>query len=220
VHVYYAAMLAPSPHLTLASGSPRRKELLTQLGVPFQVVVSNDAEDAIPGAEPASIAVHLAKQKARAVAADLKSGLVLGADTIVVNDGDILGKPVDDQDAVRMLRLLSGRDHQVITGVVLFNAESGAVARRAVTSIVRFHPLSEEDIAAYVATGEPRDKAGAYAIQGIGANVISGLDGCLNNVVGLPLCAVSQLLEISGVTIPHTWSGCLLPDGTLCPNMV
>jgi septum formation protein len=210
----------PASSLILASGSPRRNELLAQLGLPFQVIVSNEPETAVPGFGPTTLALHLADSKARAVASSLDRGLVLGADTIVVLDDDILGKPLDDADAARMLRRLSGRDHQVITGVVLVDAVSGAADRRAVTSMVRFRSLHVEEIASYIATGEPRDKAGAYAIQGLGAALISSLEGCFNNVVGLPLCAVSALLTGAGIAIPATWSGCRLPDGSLCPNMV
>jgi septum formation protein len=212
--------LHPAPHLILASGSPRRREFLSQLGLPFQVIVSGAPEDVLPGLDPETVAIRLAEQKARAVAATLDDGLVLGADTIVVLDSEILGKPVDDGDAARMLRRLSGREHQVITGLALTDAATGDIARGAVTSVVRFHRLSDDHIAAYVATGEPRDKAGAYAIQGSGGELIAGLDGCFNNVVGLPLCAVARLLKGASVAIPESWPGCLMPDGSLCPNMV
>jgi septum formation protein len=209
-----------SHSLILASGSPRRNELLAQLGLPFQVVVSNQPESIIPGVIPAELAVRLAELKAKAVASSVDRALVLGADTIVVLDDDMLGKPLDDADAARMLRRLSDRDHQVITGVALVDAASGTVTSRATTSTVRFHQLTDEQIAAYVATGEPHDKAGAYAIQGLGDALISSLEGCFNNVVGLPLCAVSSLLTGAGLTIPASWPGCRLPDGTLCPNTV
>jgi septum formation protein len=206
--------------LILASGSPRRRDLLAQLDLPFEIIISNAPEPVIPGLAPVAQAMQLAEQKARAVAESLATGLVLGADTIVVLDGDILGKPVDDEDAARMLRRLSGRGHQVITGIALVDAARGTTNRRAVTSTVHFHPLTAAQIAAYVASGEPRDKAGAYAIQGIGGALISTLDGCFNNVVGLPLCAVSDLLAASGARIPPTWPGCLLPDGSPCPSSV
>jgi septum formation protein len=206
--------------LILASGSPRRRTLLSELGVPFSVIVSDVAETADPELNPPEQAIALAEQKARAVAAKLAEGLVLGADTIVVLDGEILGKPVDDEDARRMLRRLAGRPHRVITGIALVDAATGAVSRSVVTSVVHVRPLSDEEVAAYVATGEPRDKAGAYAIQGIGAGLIAGLDGCYTNVVGLPLCETAGLLAAAGVHLPASWQGCRLLDGTSCPREV
>jgi len=191
-----------------------------QLSVPFQIVVSGGAETLAPGLTPAEQALHLARQKARAVAAMLPDGLILGADTVVAIDQALLGKPSDDADAARMLRALSGQEHEVITGVALVDAATGAVASRAVVSTVRVRHLTDDEIAAYVATGEPADKAGAYAIQGIGARVIAGLDGCFNTVVGLPMCAVAALLADAGVALPPAWHGCRLPDGSLCPNSV
>lgn len=184
--------------LILASGSPRRRELLHQLGIPFTVVVSHVDETLDPGLPPEQQAIALALCKAEAVAAPMARGLVLGADTIVVIDGEILGKPENDEDAVRMLRQLSGRAHRVITGVALINVETGTTDARAVTSTVHVRALSEEDIEAYVATGEPRDKAGGYAIQGRGAALIDRWEGSFSNVVGLPLDEVQFLLGEAG----------------------
>lgn len=215
-----SAIGADAPALVLASGSPRRKELLGALGVPFEIVVSDEPETLAPGLTPETQAVALAERKARAVAGTIANGLVLGADTIVVLDVEILGKPADAEDAARMLRRLSGRDHEVVTGLALVDATTGATDRRAVTSIVRVRQLSEGEIVAYVATGEPRDKAGAYAIQGIGSGLIAGFEGCFNNVVGLPLCAVGQMLASAGVALPAAWGGCSLPDGSHCPALV
>jgi septum formation protein len=181
--------------LILASGSPRRRELLAELGIPFSVVVSDAPEDLDASLTPVEQAVALAERKARAVAATVARGLILGADTIVVLDGDILGKPIDDADACRMLRRLSGRPHEVITGVALVDAASGGTRSAAVTSTVHLRPLANEDIAAYVASGEPRDKAGAYAIQGLGATLIACYEGSLTNVVGLPLEQTLGLLR-------------------------
>jgi septum formation protein len=206
--------------LVLASGSPRRRELLGQLAVPFQITVSDAPETLDPRLSPEAQAIALAERKARAVAADYPNCLVLAADTIVVLDGEILGKPTGDSDAARMLRQLSGREHLVITGLVLLDAARDASWRAAVTSRVRFRHLSDGEIATYVATGETRDKAGAYAIQGIGSALIAGLDGCRSNVVGLPLCEVAALLEMAGVAIPPGFAGCRLADGTLCPRLV
>ncbi len=208
------------PPLILASASPRRKTLLASLGITFDIVVSDEAEDVEPGRSPESHAVLLAERKARAVAKEFASGFVLGADTIVVLDGEILGMPAYDDGAARMLRQLCGRCIGLITGVSLIDAATGVSRNAIVTSTVHVRPLSEEAIAAYVATGEPRDKAGAYAIQGIGGKLIEQLEGCFNNVVGLPLCAVAPLLTDAGVAIPAGWDGCRLPDGSLCPRMV
>jgi septum formation protein len=206
--------------LILASGSPRRRELLHELGLPFQVIVSEVPEAITPELKPADQAVTLAMQKAAAVAARLEVGLVLGADTLVVLDGDILGKPADDADAAAMLRRLSGREHQVVTGLALINVATGTRSTSSVTSTVRFRLLSDEEIAAYVASGEPRDKAGAYAIQGLGGGLITELQGCYTNVVGLPLCEVAALLADAGQPLPLAWAGCRLPDGEPCPRSV
>jgi septum formation protein len=206
--------------LILASGSPRRRELLAQLGIPFDVIVSNQPEESVPGLAPEALATRLAELKARAVAATLDTGLVLGADTIVVLDGDILGKPSDGDDAGHMLRRLSGREHQVITGVALVDAATGSSITRSVISRVHMRRLSSEEIAAYVATGEPRDKAGAYAIQGNGGNLIAGFEGCYNNVVGLPLCYVSVMLAHMGIAVAPPGGCCRLPDGTPCSGSV
>ncbi len=151
--------------LILASGSPRRLELLRQLGVPFEVVVSGADETLAPGLDPEEQAMALAERKARSVAATLAEGLVLGADTIVVLDGQILGKPADENEAAAFLRRLSGRTHQVITGLALVDASTSTVQRRSASTLVRMRSFGEPEIATYVATGEPLDKAGAYAIQ-------------------------------------------------------
>jgi septum formation protein len=208
------------PPLILASGSPRRRALLGELDIAFRVVASDVAEITAATANPADAALDLAERKARAVAANLDRDLVLGADTIVVLDGELLGKPADDEDARRMLSRLSGRAHDVVTGLALVDAATGATQRSAVTSTVRVRALSDEEITAYVATGEPLDKAGAYAIQGLGSGLIAALDGCFSNVVGLPLCETATLLARTGLAIPATWCGCRLSDGRRCPRQV
>ena len=217
-------MANPDSHiiapLILASGSPRRRELLGHLGLPFQVAVSDIAEDLAPDLSPEAQAIALAAQKARVVASGIETGIVLGADTIVELDGKLLGKPEDDAHAVAMLRLLSGRDHSVVTGIAVVNAATGSLRSSAVSSVVRFRSLSSDEIAAYVATGEPRDKAGAYGIQGLGADLVRGLEGCFTNVIGLPLCATASLLSEAGVVISATWPGCRLPTGEHCPRQV
>lgn len=189
--------------LVLASASPRRRELLTQAGFTFRVHAAQVNEDPLPGEEPIAYVTRLAREKAEAVFRELSAAApgdgslsVLGADTTVTVDGEILGKPENDADAARMLRLLSGRSHRVMTGVAVVTAAATEVA--AEVTAVRFLTLSDEEIAAYVATGEPLDKAGAYAIQGRAARWIPRIEGCYFNVVGLPLALVAQLLEARG----------------------
>ena len=183
--------------LILASASPRRRELLAQAGFVFEVRPAHIPEDPLPGEDPIAYVTRLAREKAEAVlrevAASGQAVAVLGADTTVTLDGHILGKPEDARDASRMLRMLSGRTHHVITGVALATAERVEVA--AEMTAVRFLTLSDEEIAAYVASGEPMDKAGAYAIQGLAARWIPRVEGCYFNVVGLPLALVTALLE-------------------------
>jgi septum formation protein len=211
--------LIPEP-LILASGSPRRVALLSEFGVPFQTVVSGAPETIDPRRSPEAQAVALAERKARAVGRERQEGIVLGADTIVVLGGEILGKPADDADARRMLGRLSGEEHRVVTGIALVDARSGWLHSSAVSSIVRFRALREQEIERYVASREPRGKAGAYAIQGLGAGLVSTLDGCFTNVVGLPLCETARLLTTAGMTVSPTWPGCRLPDGAPCPRSV
>ena len=206
--------------LVLASGSPRRVTLLAELGIPFQTIVSDAAETIDPRLDPEAQAIMIAERKARAVALQLEVGIVLGADTIVVRDGVLLGKPADDADATAMLHRLSGREHRVVTGITVVDAATGSLRTSAVTSIVGFRALTDREIAEYVATGETNGKAGAYAIQGIGARLISNLNGCFSNVVGLPLCETARLLSAAGVAIDPTWPGCRLPDGAPCQRSV
>jgi septum formation protein len=186
--------------LVLASASPRRSELLTQAGYRFRVHPAHINEDPLPGEDPIVYVTRLAREKAEAAFLELTAAspkpekiAVLGADTTVTLDNSILGKPVDAADAARMLRLLSGRTHRVITGVALVTAAGVEVA--AEVTAVRFLTLSEAEIADYVASDEPMDKAGAYAIQGRAARWIPRIEGCYFNVMGLPLALVSSLLE-------------------------
>jgi len=206
--------------LILASGSPRRVALLGELGVPFQTVVSDAPETTDPRFSADAQAVALAERKARIVANRRELGIVLGADTIVTLDGELLGKPVDEADATRMLRRLSGQEHRVVTGIAVVDAATGSLRTSAVGSIVRFHSLSDEEINRYVDTGEPQGKAGAYAIQGLGSGLVCSLDGCFTNVVGLPLCETARLLSAEGIIVSSTWPGCRLPDGAPCPRLV
>ena len=182
--------------LVLASASPRRQELLRNAGIEFEVQPAHIPEDPLPGEAAKAYAERLARQKALAVAQRRPKDTVLGADTVVVVDGQLLGKPSDAADAARMLRLLSGREHQVITGVCLVVGGKPSVASE--TTIVTVSELTDQDIAEYVATGEPMDKAGAYAIQGIASRWIPHIEGDYSNVVGLPVALVFRMLrEIS-----------------------
>ena len=201
--------------LILASASPRRRELLTQAGYVFEVQASSIPEAVREGEDGIRLAIRLAREKAEAVYLSRQEGLprqegrlgqdgdaagepllVLGADTVVACDGELLGKPADAADAARMLRLLSGRTHQVITGIALIGAAFHEAA--AELTHVTMQTLSSEEIVAYVATGEPMDKAGAYAIQGYAGRWIPRISGCYFNIVGLPLALVSSLIEEAG----------------------
>ena len=180
--------------LVLASASPRRAEILRSLGIPFEVVPTDIAEETRPGETAVAAARRLAGEKAALAAARNPEAWVLAADTLVFLDGATLGKPSDDGEAARMLERLAGREHGVVTAVHL---RRGPDPGRGVaeTSRVRFAAMSEEEIRWYVATGEPRDKAGAYGVQGLGARFIAGIDGSFTNVMGLPARAVYELLR-------------------------
>lgn len=187
--------------IILASASPRRKELLEMIGLPFTVVPSQVEEPPFTGGAPEEYALALAMAKGEEVAGQVPEGLVIAADTIVVVDEMVLGKPATTEEARRMLRLLSGRTHVVITGVVVREVQTGRTASRAAKTLVTFRPLSSEEIDRYVATGEPMDKAGAYGIQGRGALLVERIEGCYFNVVGLPLVMLGELLQLWGVTL-------------------
>ncbi len=181
-----------SPVLVLASRSPRRRDLLAMLGIPVLVQVPDVLERRLPREEPEAYARRLAREKARAV----PGHLVLGADTIVVFDGEVLEKPSDAADAVSMLRRLRGRRHDVITAVAL---QAGGTLREAADRTrVTFRPVSDAWIEAYVRTGEPMDKAGSYGIQGYGAGLVEGIEGDFFSVMGLPLRLVIDLLGEAG----------------------
>jgi len=183
--------------LVLASASPRRQELLRDAGIAFEVHPAHITEDPLPDETAKDCAERLAREKALTVARARPKEVVLGADTVVVVAGQILGKPRDVADAARMLRLLSGCTHQVITGVCLVVGAQSSVASEA--TAVTMSQLSEKEIGDYIATGEPMDKAGAYAIQGIASRWIPRIEGDYNNVVGLPVALVSNMLEKAGI---------------------
>lgn len=186
--------------LYLASGSPRRRELLTQIGVPFSAISADIDETPLNNETPSAYVERLARGKAEAgrrmVASDTEF-CVLGADTAVVLDGKILGKPVDEADACAMLMLLAGHEHEVLTAIAVLDGEH--CESRVVRSLVRFRDISREEAAAYWASGEPRDKAGGYGIQGLGAVFVAGLEGSYSAVVGLPLCETFEVLGHFGI---------------------
>ncbi|GAB3475371.1 Maf family protein [Azotobacter salinestris] len=186
--------------LYLASGSPRRRELLMQIGVPFVPLAVTIDETPAPDETPATYVERLARDKAAAGLASLigdRQAVVLGADTTVVLDGRILGKPRDRDEAQAMLQALGGRGHEVLTAVAL--AAAGRCEARVVRSRVAFRPIAADEAEAYWTTGEPRDKAGGYAIQGLAAVFVSHLEGSYSAVVGLPLCETAQLLAEFGI---------------------
>ncbi len=195
----------PLPEIILASASPRRAGLLRQIGLPFLVAPSAvDEEEHVSSAEearPEELATRLALAKAQTVARRLGRGLVLGADTMVVCDEAVLGKPRDTAEAQAFLIRLSGRTHRVITGVALLQAETGRAEVAAAVTAVRMRPFDAAEAAAYVATGEPMDKAGGYAVQGRGALLVEAIEGEYSNVVGLPLITLAELLRRFGLKI-------------------
>lgn len=190
-----------TPRIILASNSPRRKELLAQIGLTFTVVPADIDETALPGESPKDYAVRVALDKARMVAKREGEGIVIAADTIVVVGDAILGKPRDAADARRMLTELSGRVHEVVTGIALMDAAIGRSAVRTSVTRVWFRDLSDRDIETYVVTGEPLDKAGAYGIQERGAMLVERIEGCYSNVVGLPLSLLGEMLREFGVCL-------------------
>lgn len=186
------------PRLVLASASPRRARILRELGVSFRVEVSNQDESLRPGEDGAAAVERLARAKGLAVARE-ETLPVLAADTEVLCDGHILGKPADERDAVAMLRRLAGRAHEVVTGVCVV---TGGVVRSGVErSLVRFAPMNEEELRWYAATGEPLDKAGGYHVDGKGALFIETVEGSPSNVAGLPVRLLLRLVREAGVDL-------------------
>ena len=183
--------------LVLASTSPRRKQLLRQIGIPFRTITNRVGEDNLSH-HPLMNARLLAEAKALAVVEKCEGSWILGADTIVVLDRVVLGKPADEDEAFAMLRQLNGREHRVITGFCLVASDAKKFYSEAVVTRVTFRVLTKEEIFGYVATGEPFGKAGSYGIQGIGAFLVKGISGSYTNVVGLPLCALVSALLANG----------------------
>lgn len=190
--------MARSNAIVLASASPRRAELLASAAIDFTVVPGDIDETPLPGEAPVAHVLRLAEEKAREAASRADGHFFIGADTIVLCDGEILGKPADNQVATTMLQKLSGRMHHVITGFALFDKDSGKTIKRSVSTEVFFRSLSAGEIATYVASGCPLDKAGAYAIQGGAAAMVTKINGSYTNVVGLPLCEVVTALQEIG----------------------
>ena len=183
--------------LILASGSPRRRELLKRMGYEFEICAP-DVDEHVTG-HARDIVYTLAQRKARAAAEHFSRGVIIASDTLVSLDGAPLGKPADAAEAHGMLAALSGREHEVFTGVCVLDAETGRSETRSVRTGVRFRPLSSDEIDAYIATGEPMDKAGAYAIQGGAGAFVEALDGEYDNVVGFPTEEVSEMLKEFGM---------------------
>jgi len=191
------------PPLILASASPRRADLLRAAGIPFETAPADIDESVLAGESPAHYVLRLAREKAQAVAATVPGRIVLAADTTVVVDGEILGKPADAADARRMLGLISGRVHEVLTGVALLVPAGGGGEGSCEVEIARSHvrvaELTPDEVDWYIASGEPFGKAGAYAVQGRASRFITRLDGSHSNVVGLPVAVVHAMLARAGV---------------------
>jgi septum formation protein len=191
---------SPCP-IILASASPRRREILEQLGIGFEVRVSEIDETPVEGESPTAYVARLAEAKARAVAASLTPSarcLLIGADTTVVIEGEVLGKPGDVQESRRMLERLRGREHEVHTAIAVVDHPSGRLRLRTVTTRVQFRAFSDATLDRYAQSGEGLDKAGSYGIQGLGAGLVSAIQGSYSNVVGLPAAELVELLEAEG----------------------
>lgn len=189
--------MTASPDLILASASPRRSHVLSMLGLQHEVVPADIPELLRPGEKPVEYVERLARAKARTVSQEYPNVLVLAGDTVVVLDGDVLGKPTDTDEALAMLLRLSGREHLVASGLALASPEGGLRSRVEVAR-VRFRVLDSDQARAYAETGEPLDKAGAYGIQGLGASLVTHVEGDYYTVVGLPISGLMDLFESSG----------------------
>lgn len=191
--------------LTLASGSPRRRELMVLLGVPVQVIKPDTDETQQVGEAPVDYVQRLSREKAQAVGERVSVGMVVAADTIVVAPGgEVMGKPRDEDDARRMLTLLRGRDHKVMTGVTVVNAETGKAITDLCESKVHLRDMTDDEITGYIASGDPMDKAAAYAIQNTDVAPVERVIGCPANVMGLPMCHVVRSLRRHGADMPES----------------
>jgi len=187
--------------IILASSSPRRKELLQGLGIKFFVDANEVNETVLGETSPGRIVEVVALRKVQAVASRYREGLIIGCDTVVVFDSTIFGKPLDEKDSLRMLMRLQGKEHRVFSGLAVLDSSSGKQVCEHEVTTVKFRPISEAEAIRYVASGEPKGKAGAYAIQGLGAIFVKGIEGDYFNVVGLPLFKLSRMLKEFGVEI-------------------
>ena len=192
-----------SDQLVLASASPRRRELLQQIGLKFQVIPSKAEEQILPGETPEEHVVRLSLDKATEVANrdNISGRWFIGSDTIVLCDTQILGKPENDLHAATMLKQLSGREHRVLSGYAVIDRQTGKQLTEVVSTKVWFRQLTDVEITSYIATGEPADKAGAYAIQGLGVCFVSRIEGSYTNVVGLPLCKLTLAMKELGIPL-------------------
>lgn len=181
--------------IVLASASPRRSELMALAGICCSIFPADIAEDALPGEQPAAHVMRLSREKAQAAAGRTAGRFFIGADTVVVIDGMIMGKPEDEEQAFAMLETLSGRVHQVITGVTVYDREKNSCRTTSVSTDVLFKTISGREIRDYIATGCPMDKAGAYAIQGGAVHFIRSINGSYTNVIGLPMTELYELLQ-------------------------
>lgn len=180
--------------IILASASPRRLELMSLAGINFEVVPADICEDVLPGEQPAEHVARLSLEKARAVSEKVAGHFFIGADTVVVLDNNIMGKPADEAEALKMLTALSGRSHEVITGFTVLDKETGICNSKSVRTEVLFKTLTENEIGNYIATGCPMDKAGAYAMQGGAVHFIRSIHGSYSNVIGLPMTELYEML--------------------------
>ena len=192
--------------IVLASASPRRKDILENIGMKFKIAVASCDETIADGIKPQDAVMLLSLKKAAAVAVQFQGEkkIVIGADTVVVSNGEILTKPKDDEDAFNILKKLSGKEHSVMTGITLLRTSDAKCETVYEETKVRFKELADDEIISYIKTGEPKDKAGAYGIQGIGSMLIEKIDGDYNNVVGLPITRIYQELKKIGIDI-YLW---------------
>lgn len=181
--------------LILASSSPRRAEILKKENVSFEIIAPANVKEQTSSSDPAEHVLELSRMKAMSVSDQLREGIILGADTVVVLNGEILGKPQSKDEAAFVLKKLSGKMHRVYTGLTLLSKYNGRMVSDFDCTEVRFNQLEEKDITAYIDTGEPMDKAGAYGIQGMGSFLVEEIRGNLDNVIGLPTGKLSQMLE-------------------------
>jgi septum formation protein len=187
--------------IILASASPRRKELLEKIGLKFEVEPSNYAEDLRSGLSPDELVRSISLEKAKAIASKHKKAVVIAADTFIVFRGKIMGKPVTEAEARKMLMVLKGKPHSVITGFTILDTDKNKVLTKSVETVVHIKDLTSDEIEAYVKSGEPLDKAGAYAIQGLGSVIVERIEGDYFNIIGLPLSALAEGLKEFGIHI-------------------